>query len=111
MYVLRRGFLDGWPGLICAVMGSYYTFLKYAKLWELTWVRDPEEERVLDLIDCGMSEPARACREFLSSLEAGRAAPTDAHDNIKSLAMAWAAQLSSDEGRVVQISEIVGPGV
>ena len=42
---LRRGFLDGWPGLICAAMGSYYSFLKYAKLWELTYVRNPEEER------------------------------------------------------------------
>ncbi len=45
MYFLRRGFLDGWPGLICAAMGSYYSFLKYAKLWELTYVRNPEEER------------------------------------------------------------------
>ena len=35
MYVLKRGFLDGMPGFICAVLGSYYVFLKYAKLWEL----------------------------------------------------------------------------
>ena len=45
IYVLRRGFLDGWPGLICATMGGYYTFLKYAKLWELVYARNPDEER------------------------------------------------------------------
>jgi glycosyltransferase involved in cell wall biosynthesis len=35
MYLLRGGFLDGSPGLICAVLGGYYVFLKHAKLWEL----------------------------------------------------------------------------
>ena len=35
MYVFQAGFLDGLPGLLVAVLGSYYTFLKYAKLWEL----------------------------------------------------------------------------
>jgi glycosyltransferase involved in cell wall biosynthesis len=35
MYLLQAGFLDGLPGLIAAVMGSYYVFLKHAKLWEL----------------------------------------------------------------------------
>ncbi len=39
MYLLQRGFLDGVPGLMVAVMGSYYVFLKYAKLWEMS--RDP----------------------------------------------------------------------
>lgn len=34
-YVLRAGFLDGWQGLVLAAMGSYYAFLKYAKLLEL----------------------------------------------------------------------------
>lgn len=34
-YLLKRGFLDGVPGLIVAVSGSFYVFLKYAKLWEL----------------------------------------------------------------------------
>jgi len=33
-YVLKRGFLDGIPGLIIAVTTSYYIFAKYAKLWE-----------------------------------------------------------------------------
>ncbi len=31
MYLLRLGFLDGWRGLVLAVMGSFYVFLKYAK--------------------------------------------------------------------------------
>lgn len=34
-YILRGGFLDGRAGLVLAVMGGYYNFLKYAKLWEL----------------------------------------------------------------------------
>jgi hypothetical protein len=34
-YFLRRGFLDGIPGLTVCMMGSFYTFLKYIKRWEL----------------------------------------------------------------------------
>ncbi len=33
-YVLKGGFLDGATGAVNAVMGSYYVFLKYVKLWE-----------------------------------------------------------------------------
>ncbi|MDD9820004.1 MAG: glycosyltransferase family 2 protein [Nitrospira sp.] len=36
MYVMRRGFLDGKPGLILAGLYAYYTFVKYAKFWEAT---------------------------------------------------------------------------
>jgi hypothetical protein len=32
----RAGFLDGMPGLILSGLYAYYTFIKYAKLWELT---------------------------------------------------------------------------
>jgi glycosyltransferase involved in cell wall biosynthesis len=35
-YVLKRGFMDGWHGLIIAILNSYGVFVKYAKLWELT---------------------------------------------------------------------------
>ncbi len=35
MYLQRRGFLDGMPGLILSGLYAYYTFVKYAKLWEL----------------------------------------------------------------------------
>lgn len=35
MFFLRLGFLDGVYGLILASLYSYYTFLKYAKTWEM----------------------------------------------------------------------------
>ncbi|HMV45977.1 MAG TPA: glycosyltransferase family 2 protein [Leptospiraceae bacterium] len=35
MYIIRFGFLDGKVGLIIAILGSYYNFLKYIKLYEL----------------------------------------------------------------------------
>ncbi|MBM4128734.1 MAG: glycosyltransferase family 2 protein, partial [Nitrospira sp.] len=34
MFFLRKGFLDGSHGLILAILYGYYTFLKYAKVWE-----------------------------------------------------------------------------
>jgi glycosyltransferase involved in cell wall biosynthesis len=34
-YFLKLGFLDGWAGLVCAYMTSYYSFVKYARLLEL----------------------------------------------------------------------------
>jgi glycosyltransferase involved in cell wall biosynthesis len=34
-YLLKRGFLDGTPGFMVAVMGAVSVFFKYAKLWEL----------------------------------------------------------------------------
>jgi glycosyltransferase involved in cell wall biosynthesis len=36
MYVQRAGFLDGMPGLILSGLYAYYTFMKYAKFWELS---------------------------------------------------------------------------
>lgn len=35
MYIIRLGFLDGYPGLILSVFSANYVFTKYAKLWEL----------------------------------------------------------------------------
>jgi glycosyltransferase involved in cell wall biosynthesis len=35
MYVLRLGFLDGFPGLVVAASSAFSTFLKLAKPWEL----------------------------------------------------------------------------
>ena len=32
-YFLRRGFLDGWRGLLLAYLAAHYVRLKYAKLW------------------------------------------------------------------------------
>lgn len=34
-YFLRKGFIDGVHGLLMAGLYSYYTFLKYAKFWEV----------------------------------------------------------------------------
>lgn len=55
-YIVNLGFLDGTRGLISVGMHVYYTFWKYAKLWELTELKrlgkpvplpklDEEEER------------------------------------------------------------------
>ena len=35
MYILRRGFRDGMRGMIAALLGAFYVFLKYAKVWEM----------------------------------------------------------------------------
>ena len=35
-YVAWRGFLDGMPGIVVAGLHVFYTFFKYAKLWEFS---------------------------------------------------------------------------
>jgi hypothetical protein len=35
MYVLQRGFVDGYAGLVLCLLSAYGVFLKYAKAWEL----------------------------------------------------------------------------
>lgn len=35
VYFWKAGFLDGHAGLVVAVLGGYYNFLKYIKLWEI----------------------------------------------------------------------------
>ncbi len=40
-YFLKRGFMDGLPGLIIAVNAFYGTFVKYAKLWEIRHCSQP----------------------------------------------------------------------
>lgn len=39
-YVLKKGFLDGYPGLIISISAAYSVFLKWAKLWELQNARE-----------------------------------------------------------------------
>ena len=34
-YIFQQGFRDGMPGFIMAAFHGCYTFVKYAKLWEL----------------------------------------------------------------------------
>jgi len=36
MYILQAGYLDCVPGLIASMMGAWYTFIKYARLYELS---------------------------------------------------------------------------
>ena len=36
MYLLRRGFLDGTPGLLLAGLYAYYVFIRSANVWERT---------------------------------------------------------------------------
>jgi len=35
MFLFRQGFRDGFHGFLLAILYSFYTFLKYAKLWEM----------------------------------------------------------------------------
>ncbi len=45
MYVLQAGFVDGWRGLVVCAMGSFYVFLKYAKLRALSDAGAPPPAR------------------------------------------------------------------
>ncbi len=36
MYVLERGFLDGWRGFLLAALYAYYVLIRCAKVWERT---------------------------------------------------------------------------
>jgi glycosyltransferase involved in cell wall biosynthesis len=42
-YVLRLGFLDGVPGLIHIAIGSFASFLKHAKLWQMQRASPPQQ--------------------------------------------------------------------
>ena len=42
-YIMKAGFLDGWPGFVVAMMTAYHVFAKYAKLRELR--RGPREDQ------------------------------------------------------------------
>ncbi len=41
-YFIKLGFLEGFPGLVVGILDAYYTFLKYAYLWELNRVKKLE---------------------------------------------------------------------
>jgi hypothetical protein len=46
-FLLKRGFLDGVPGLMVAVMGAVSVYFKYAKLFELQRNPSPPQGRCL----------------------------------------------------------------
>lgn len=39
MYLIKKGYLDGIYGLIVSIIGGFYVFTKYLKLWELLKAR------------------------------------------------------------------------
>jgi len=43
LYVFRGGFLDGTTGLVVCLSSMFYTFLKYAKLWQLSRAPMPRD--------------------------------------------------------------------
>ncbi len=43
MYIIKRGILDGWPGMVIALGNFQGTFYKYAKLVELQANWQPPE--------------------------------------------------------------------
>jgi predicted dehydrogenase len=51
---------------------------------------------------------AGSLQEFLGALESGMTPNGECHDNIKSLAMVFAAMASSREGRRVEVAELLG---
>lgn len=55
-YVLKRGFLDGWRGLLLALLAGWYVFLKYAKL--LVRARWPQALPAFALISLALVAPA-----------------------------------------------------
>jgi len=42
MYIVQRGFLDGWRGLVLAILYAEYVFLRMAKVWEARRAPGPE---------------------------------------------------------------------
>lgn len=48
MYIWKLGLLDGRAGLVIAVLGSYYNFLKYIKVWELRAASNRSPEARMD---------------------------------------------------------------
>ncbi len=43
-YIIKGGFLDGLPGLIIALLSSYYVVVKYVKAWEL-YVKESKNKK------------------------------------------------------------------
>lgn len=44
MYVLRKGFLDGYHGAVLCGLGAFSVFTKYAKLWNIAREADAEKK-------------------------------------------------------------------
>ena len=44
-FIIKRGFLDGVPGLIIVASTMYYVFMKHARLWEMEKMQGRRHER------------------------------------------------------------------
>jgi Glycosyltransferases involved in cell wall biogenesis len=47
IYLIKRGFLDGRAGFLAAVHGSFYAFLKYARVLESSWGAPYDHDKFL----------------------------------------------------------------
>lgn len=58
-YLLKRGFLDGLPGLVIAISSAFYMFVKYVKLWEQSRkIRSTDTEPIVDPVPSPATPPA-----------------------------------------------------
>ena len=67
---------------------------------------DPKIRRQVPLDDDGGQDQNPVLREFVAAIEEGRAPECNAADNLKSMAMVFAAVKSAVEGREVSIAEL-----
>ena len=64
-YFLRFGFLDGYPGFVLAVLGAFYVFARYTKMWQMQNAESlAEQTRRLAMLDGrgGTAAPLRPPR-------------------------------------------------
>jgi glycosyltransferase involved in cell wall biosynthesis len=61
-YVLRYGFLDGYPGFVLACLGACYVFVRYTKMWQMQHADEIERrhrELARDALGGGRRAPLR----------------------------------------------------
>ena len=59
-FILQQGFRDGVPGLMIATLHAFFTFVKYAKLWELPkW---PPARMTISLVINTFNQPQRSTK-------------------------------------------------
>ena len=47
-YIVKKGYREGIAGIIVALAEGYYTFMKYAKLWEKHYYAEHPREEILE---------------------------------------------------------------
>ncbi len=60
-YVLRLGFLDGYPGFVLALLAGFYVFVRYTKMWQMQHAGEIEERHR----ELAASDPAGGARRRL----------------------------------------------